>query len=333
MGFLYPVFAGELNDFVSVLNGILIGLIGGVFIAFIERPSLQPRKSKFHFIRRVVIKSIYYTFFFGILVLLVIAFTRGIETGTGFFGYLKSERFRHFVFEEDYHIILAYILLLSAILVFTKQLKRKIGPPIFLHTLTGKYYQPKEEERVFMFLDLVASTTIAERLGEVKFHEFINQFFYDITPSIEVTGGEIYRYVGDEIVISWPVEKGTRNANCIRTYYHARSTISKRREFYLQEYGFVPTFRAGMHLGRIMCGEVGDVKTQLVFLGEALYICSQILKSCKQLETPLLLTETLMSKIDLPNIYEVLPMGILDSEVNASSLEFFTLNEKAIRAY
>jgi len=59
-----------------------------------------------------------------------------------------------------------------------------------------------------MFIDLNDSTTIAEKIGDIEYNKFLNNFFYDITDSIIENYGRIYRYVGDEVVVSWKLKKG-----------------------------------------------------------------------------------------------------------------------------
>ena len=76
-----------------------------------------------------------------------------------------------------------------------------------------------------MFLDLDDSTTIAEKLDDLKYHTFVNEFFKDITQSILFTKGEIYQYVGDEIVVSWNMKKGLANSNCVYIYATEHSGI------------------------------------------------------------------------------------------------------------
>jgi adenylate cyclase len=46
-----------------------------------------------------------------------------------------------------------------------------IGPNVLGNLLIGRYYQPREEERIILSLDLAGSTGIAERIGNVRFQE------------------------------------------------------------------------------------------------------------------------------------------------------------------
>ena len=77
-------------------------------------------------------------------------------------------------------------------------LNRLIGPGVFRNLLLGRYHSPREEQRALLFIDLVGSTAIAERIGATRFLALMNQFVYDIGAALEGSGGVIYRYVGDE---------------------------------------------------------------------------------------------------------------------------------------
>ena len=101
------------------------------------------------------------------------------------------------MFKGDFKIILVYSLILLSFINFTRQINRKIGYGVLLNFILGRYRKPREEERIFAFIDLKGSTEIAEKLGALQFHKLLYEFFHDISLSILVTKGEIYRYVGD----------------------------------------------------------------------------------------------------------------------------------------
>ena len=131
-----------------------------------------------------------------------------------------------------------------------------------------------------MFLDLKSSTAIAEKLGHKRYHQFLNDFFYDITPAIIESKGEIYQYVGDEVVVTWTKERGLRDANCISCYFRVAAAIGKVSDTYEQKYGSVPTFKAGYHYGEVIAGLIGDIKRAVVFHGDTVNTASRIRSEC-----------------------------------------------------
>ena len=75
-----------------------------------------------------------------------------------------------------------------------------------------------------MSLDVTSSTTIAERMGHTLCFEFIKEFIADVTDPIIDNKGEVYQYVGDEVVVSWKVGNSKANANCVRCFLPSRAT-------------------------------------------------------------------------------------------------------------
>ena len=101
-----------------------------------------------------------------------------------------------------------------------------------LSYLTGRYHKPRQEMRIFMFLDMRSSTAIAEQLGHVKYFQLLNELFTDITDPIVYSRGEIYQYVGDEISVSWTLRNGVRRQRCIRCFLDIRSKLKRRAQHY-----------------------------------------------------------------------------------------------------
>src|SRR5690606_33770082 len=87
------------------------------------------------------------------------------------------------------------------------EINDKYSPGVFFDILRGKYIHPKIENRIVMFIDLIDSTPIAERLGHEQYFLFIRGFIHDVSLALIENDGIIYQYVGDEIVVSWQLNK------------------------------------------------------------------------------------------------------------------------------
>ncbi len=154
-----------------------------------------------------------------------------------------------------------------------------------------------------MFVDLASSTTIAEKLGPVIYHRFINSYFFDIDEAIVESEGEVYQYVGDEVVISWKDDKGFKNTNCIKCFFNIKEKIDSLTEDYEREFGVIPGFKAGLHWGPVITGEVGDSKKEIVFHGDVLNTASRIQAECNALKRAFLISEDVLNKLNLPGHY------------------------------
>lgn len=180
------------------------------------------------------------------------------------------------------------------------QVSRKLGPGVLWNWITGKYYKPREEELIFMFLDLKNSTTLAEKLGNIRFSELVQDFFKDLTDPLKETRGKVSHYIGDEAVLYWSPVSGLREANCVRCFYFMRQAIESRAAHYREKYGIIPEFKAGVHLGLVVATEVGDVKSEIVFHGDVLNTTARITGLCSELDSDLLISGELSRRLDLP---------------------------------
>lgn len=324
IAFIYNLFA-DFGKPIAFLNGLFIGSIGGLSVSFIELYAFNPHKRRWNFMAIVGLKTLIYFSLFFVLIITVMGFNESVYYGEGFWEHIRSERFQTFLYEEDFIIILIYSLLGVAIVIFTRQMGRKMGQGVLFNFIIGKYHEPKEEERIFMFLDITSSTSTAEKLGDIQYYNFLNDFFFDITKCILAASGEIYRYVGDQVVITWDTREGLKNANCIRTHFYIKDEIERLKEKYLEKYGFVPRFTSSFHGGKVIRGEIGDVKSQIVFSGEILYVTSLIEKKCGELGQPILLSADVMQRIPLPVIYQMKLAGQLP--LDGRTLDLYTIEE------
>jgi adenylate cyclase len=211
---------------------------------------------------------------------------------------IASDDFTHFLFRGDFPYILIFAVTVSFGFNLLLQVRGLLGSGVLFKYLTGKYHKPRLEERFFMFLDLESSTTIAETIGPLKYHSFMNTYFFDINDPIIESKGEIYQYVGDEIVISWSKYNGALNNNCLWCYFRIREKINRLNEKYIKEFGLIPSFGAGLHFGEVVAGEIGDAKKEIVFHGDVMNTTARILSQAKSLSRPLLISEDAVLLLD-----------------------------------
>ncbi|EDM44685.1 putative adenylate/guanylate cyclase [unidentified eubacterium SCB49] len=219
--------------------------------------------------------------------------------------------FKQWIFIKNFIIWL--VIVVTTLIVF--MINDKYGPGVFPDYLMGRYFHPKNERRIFMFADIKDATTIAEKLGEEKYFNFLKDFFRDIAPAIVQTQGEVYQYVGDEVVISWKMKNGLKQANTLQCYYSMQKIIKYKSPRYIKRYGVAPSFKAGIHFGPVMVGEVGQIKREIVFSGDVLNTAARIAASCNDLGV-----EILASK-DFANISKMLPKNVKVFDMGKESLK------------
>jgi len=230
----------------------------------------------------------------------------------GSFSFALSESVHNVlfnIFSPSFFINVFLFGSLASVTQFMLQVNDKFGPGILWKFITGKYYHPRQEERIFMFLDLRSSTTIAEKMNSKKFFGLMKEIFDDITESILNSQGEIYQYVGDEVVVTWPAEKGLAENNCIQCFFRVQQALEQRKEHYRRVYDLLPSFKAGLHIGEATVGEIGVVKKDIVYSGDVLNTTSRIQAECNNNNVNLLLSSDLVERIQLNAEYQQMALG------------------------
>lgn len=326
LGIVYPYFADRPDDSIARINGLLIGLFGGTVIITYELHLFYFPKRIYSFTFILISKILAYTLSFILIIILTVSTTRSIEAGQAYLSYIQSKAFIHFLLYEDFNVISGYTLTCVAFVITTRQISRKMGPGELFNYIIGKYHKPKREHRIFLAVDLKGSTTLAEQLGELKYHEFLKQYFYDLTQSIAIHEGKIYRYVGDQVVISWLLADGLKNNNAVFCFFRAEQILNNQKEFYIKHYGIEPKFRAVLDMGEVLTAEIGLDKQQLVFYGDVVERLASMEKACKKENQDLLLSEYIAIPLKQSKGLEFLPCTTMTDSSN-NKIELFKVRQ------
>jgi len=181
--------------------------------------------------------------------------------------------------------------------VLLYQLTRKIGPRMLWRFLMGHYHHPVAEDRIFMFLDVKGATTLAEQLGDEHYSRLLSDFFHDISNPVLDTRGEVYQYVGDEVVITWLAADGLAQSRCLLCYFEMVAAIQRRAAHYRARYGLVPEFKAGVHGGIVTATQVGEIKSEIVYHSDVLNTASRIQGQCNTLGSWLLVSADVRGRL------------------------------------
>ena len=266
---------------------ILIGMILGTLEEFVLNRIFQ----RLAFLWVTIIRAILYSLMISIVLCLVLsietAAVEQISYGDAVIEYLNSPLFRRDFLYSFFFIILILIIIQVILL---------IGRANFFRLIFGMYHKPREISRIFMFADIKGSTSIAEKLTNVQFSAMLKEYFYDVSDAIIMFGGEIYQYVGDEVVVIWPTRK--KSNNCIRSFFKMQEIIARKKDQYISKYGLVPEFKAGVHVGKVIVTAVGKQKKEIVYHGDVLNTASRIQGECNALQQKLLVSEDMLNYID-----------------------------------
>jgi adenylate cyclase len=209
---------------------------------------------------------------------------------TLFFG--VSVGLTEFFIEPGSFAIYFYVLCADVFLVSLRQVNLLLGEGNLWHLLRGRFYAPREDERVFMFIDLDSSTTHAEALGHVTYSRLIQDCFDDLGVVAD-NEAQVYQYLGDGVILMWTLEGGLKDQNCIRAFLRFRERLDGRSPYYQRHYQRLPRFTAGVHLGEVVETEVGRHKKEIAYHGDTINTAARIQGQCKPLGSELLISRTL----------------------------------------
>ena len=272
-------------DFVNtVLHGALAGGLNGGILSSLEilvlRGAYGASLRQLAFLPYLALRSLLYL---GIILLVLIAsnLPEGLTRADIAFSLALS---------------LGYNLLLGV--------NDLLGPGVLFAFVAGRYHHPRREERILLFIDMRASTAIAERLGEVRFLDFLNRFFTDLSLPIAEAGGEIHKYVGDEIIATWTLAASLNDARCVRACFAARDRLAARAPEYERDFGCRADFSAGLHCGSVVVGELGYLKKEIALIGDTMNTAARIQHACGDTDSRVLASAALLERVG------ALPIGV-----------------------
>ncbi len=276
----------------TTISCIIVGLLHG----WIEVTWLRKRFENRALWVKLILKTLFYiTFIFLFLVTLATLNSMvNFNDGNLEAGLKDTQRFLSaFVFWS----IMLYIAVVIVFTLFFSEISQYLGEGILYNFFLGKYHSPKQETRIFMFLDMKSSTTIAEKIGHENYFVLLKAYYTDMTDAILETSGEIYQYVGDEIVVSWPEKVGLYNNNCIRCFEEIWKIFEQKKRDYQNTFGLSPGFKAGFHIGEVTTGEIGIIKKDIIYTGDVLNTTARIQSECNTYGVRLLISQTLLTQL------------------------------------
>jgi adenylate cyclase len=316
-GVIFQLIDEERLDYNSVLVGFPLGLVFGLLELFLF-PKAEMFFRQWSFTKIFLFKTLLYT-------VVIYAITIALATIAGLFEGRKLSELPAFLASLGQLVLVVYTLVIYSLLVFFLQINHLLGEGILWKFILGKYHKPREEERIFMFLDMKSSTTIAEQLGHVRFYTLLNELFHEISQPVLQTKAEIYQYIGDEVVLTWEVEHGLKNSNCLKTFFMFKESLLRNSDNYLKNFGVQPVFKAGLHFGKVVSAQIGDLKREIVYNGDVLNTTARIQNECNKYQRDCLVSGTLMNRLKQINGFQWERMDTVTLRGKETEVELFSV--------
>ena len=307
------------NLMLSTLFGFFYGVAAGFVGWFFERRFFYNKALWVVFLGKIVISLIVFVILINIVRFVLHPYVSKLLFSTAVFITEKKS------WDAFFYLMLIYNIAIELLITFINQVNKKYGPGVLLLLLMGKYRSPKEEERIFLFMDLKSSTLLAETLGHLKYSAFIRDSFMDINTMLSKYNAQVYQYVGDEIVITWPITIGLRNAACIEFFFACQAKFIEKADYYNGRYGEIPQFKAGLHMGKVTAVEVGDIKRDIAYHGDTLNTAARIQSICNNYDKKFLSSVYVLNNVKVNNLFKIESIGAVILKGKTEAVEIASI--------
>lgn len=235
----------------------------------------------------------------------------------------------HVLYTPSFQALIIYLVVIRISLAFIEQMGLLVGPRVLINIGLGKYHKPRYEQRLFLYLDMVASTSHAETLGDYRFSRLIQDSFSLLADTVTKNDAEIYRYMGDAVLIHWPLEAGIVHDRCLNIYFEFSQQLCWHRQYFETHYGFVPKFKAAAHCGQVVAAVVGVNKQEISFFSDVLNTLARLQDQCNPLGQRMLLSGNLAARLNNPQSqYDLHNLGPVKLKGKQNSILVYGVSQK-----
>lgn len=291
-----PESAIALDPWIYLYASLAVALVG-CLVGAVELLVLDGRFTAHGLATKLVKKSLFYAVLLTGVILVTFPIAAAMEMGTALTDPRVAERLQSFLFSKTSLSTAVQLITSLVASLFYSEISEHMGPQVLTNFLTGRYHTPKEERRVFLFSDMKSSTSIAERLGHRRYFALLRAYYETLSDAVVDHGGEVYQYVGDEIVVSWPEDVGVRDGACLRCVLQMKSDLRARASDFESRFGAAPDFKAGLQTGAVTTGELGALKKDIVFSGDVLNQAARLQALCGEVGADVLVGGELRGRL------------------------------------
>jgi adenylate cyclase len=310
---------------VEYLEAASIGVILGTAAGLAELTVLKQWLQRRSFAQAVLARTLGYSLLVAISLSLVLS----IEPATlGECQYLEcvGEYIAGPLFLRD----LVFSTLFVGFAAISGQAILLIGTRNFTRLISGRYQKPREIRATFMFVDIRGSTGLAEKLGHELYSGFLRDFFEDVSGAVHAAKGEVYQYVGDEVVVVWPTPTGS--GRWLACFNAMREVVAAEGREYRDKYGVVPEFKAGVHAGEVIVTEVGTLRKEYVYHGDVLNTAARIQAKCNEAGYDLLVSNAVLASLEPDLRTQFVPIGEMELRGRSEPVEVLGLLSSRVEA-
>lgn len=323
---VYPS-TGVAYDFKNALIYVGVGsFLAGLVQGWIEVTWLRKLFARNRFWVKIFFKSAFYLLFLTLFLILLALMTTARRLGVPIYDPIVLENVLQFLRSFAFWSVIIYAAAGLDVALFYSEANAYLGNGAIYNYSLGRYHKPRQETRIFMFLDMKSSTSIAEKLGHLEYFTLLKTYYADMTTPILETLGEIYQYVGDEIVVTWSLRNGLYHNNCVECFRKINRRFKERKTFYRKRFGVFPGFKAGYHIGEVTVGEIGIIKKDIIYTGDVLNTTARIQEECNAHNARVLISNNLLELLPQNSTFWFTKIGNLILKGKTEAIELYRMD-------
>ena len=301
---------------VGIAYGLLVSLVLGSIELFTLEGPMRPWLGGLSFAANLVVRSAIYA--------TIIVVIQWLQLGEAIAGLPLDMSNKIFWYG------LIYSAVLSVLVNLALGITNIIGPRTFLNFITGRYHRPVEENRFVLFVDIAGSTGLAERLGGIRIHRFLDDTFRLLTLAVVDYRGEVLNYVGDEVIVTWPERSGAIDCRPLRCFAAMRDELAHAASQFEHEFGVAPRIRGSLHFGPVIVGEIGDIKRAIVFNGDVMNTAARLEELSRSVDGGFLASRAAMQRFIATPPFAVRDLGRLPIRGRADGIDVVGIDTPAL---
>ena len=321
-----PLIGAMLGALGGATNGlILFGVVVGAEI-FLAPTRLGHAIERLPFLITFAIKLLVY----GGLIFLVVGGSLGRQVAGAVAASLLSPdlvaAFHAQTASRPVLMVIAFLLLATGL--FALQMSRLVGERTLRDIVLGRYHRSRTEERFFLFVDVVGSTPLAERIGPAAVHRFLRDVFRLVSDPIDDCAGEVHQYVGDEIVITWTVAEGSEGARPIACFFAIVRALEQAAPEFERRFGTLARVHGALHAGPVIAGEVGGSRRAIVYHGDVMNTASRIEQATRDLGRLFLVSADALARLADREGFAFEDLGAQPLRGRAAAMQVYAVTAK-----
>lgn len=217
--------------------------------------------------------------------------------------------------------VLAAVVIASIVVNLLLAMSRLLGVGTLRSIMSGRYHRPRREQRAFAFVDIRGSVSIEDRIGDLLFYSYVAEIFGAIERAAIETGGDVLDYIGDQVVLSWPVgQPGKSPFMFVIALAHQIISIQINL---LSRYGVKAAVRASIHVGDVVAGEIGEFHRKIMLLGSAVNIAARVEQIARDVDVDCIATSSALEWFEVPKPLTATSLGLKRLRGKTQAIEVF----------